>query len=116
MLDLVTMAGDQNVSSPVLQDTVLSGLIPSLVNTMVPQSIGMQMKHLLVKVSLIFGKWTQKCTMTILVNISGSMFIYCTMYNHTLNYFSFDDIMDVFICYIVLCNILICLLYFLLKL
>ena len=36
--------------------------------------------------------------------------------NHTLNYFSFDDIMDVFICYIVLCNILICLLYFLLKL
>ena len=54
------------------------------------------------------------------------MLIYCRMYNHTLNYFSFDDIIDVFICYIVLCNILICyivlcnilicLLYFLLKL
>ena len=44
------------------------------------------------------------------------MFIYCRMYNHTLNYFSFDDIIDVFICYIVLCNILIFLLYFLLKL
>ena len=44
------------------------------------------------------------------------MFIYCRMDNHMLNYFSFDYIIDIFICYIVLCNILICLLYFLLKL
>ena len=35
------------------------------------------------------------------------MLIYYIMYNRTLNDFSFDDIIDVFICYIVLCNILI---------
>ena len=34
------------------------------------------------------------------------MLIYYIMYNHTLNNFSFNDIIDVFICYIVLCNIL----------
>ena len=39
------------------------------------------------------------------------------MYNDNVSYFSFDDIIDVFICYIVSCNILIIFkLYFLLKL
>ena len=36
------------------------------------------------------------------------------MYNDNLSYFSFDDIIDVFICYIVSCNFF--LLFFLLKL
>ena len=35
------------------------------------------------------------------------MLIYYRMYNRTLNNFSFDDVIDVFNCYIVLVNILI---------